>query len=188
MKKLPNLLLVLALVVGAVSSAQSQALHLEELQKLAALPAGLPFKRMTAALFPPSWAYRGQVGQTDETYWTAGEVEATQTDEYGDQALADFWVSLRPMPGGGVDVLYKTTHASGFEPLHRELRRQKLAATPVTCVECEGIRYDGGTYTITFYSHKKSGYPFIVVLHPKAAVPGVDTPEIPAPDTKIANN
>jgi hypothetical protein len=94
------------------------------------------------------------------------------------------------MPGGGVDVLYKTTHASGFEPLHRELRRQKLLATPVTCLECEGTRYDGGTYTITFYSHKKSGYPFIVVLHQKNGTPGTEPAEPAAPlppMSKIAN-
>lgn len=165
MKSISSSLLVAALVLSSQFSAHAQQLSLEQLQKLGALPSGLPLQRMTAALFTPDWTYRGVITKTQETYWTAGDTvdNGSETEEVYESS-----VSLRPMPGGIVDVLFKTTSARNFEPLHRALKREKLVNMPVTCLECEGVRYEAAGYTITLYSGKKGSYPFVAVLHPAA--------------------
>ncbi|GAB3840841.1 hypothetical protein [Hymenobacter jeollabukensis] len=177
MRKLTGPLLAFALLLSTASLAVGQGLNLDHLQRMSTLPADLPLPKLTAVLFPSDWAYRGYIGQTTEAYWTAGE---TWTDASDERELSEYWVSLRPMPGGAIDVLYKTTHAGSFEALHRELKRLKVPATPVTCLDCEdgpGVRYDCGEYTAALYSRKKAGYPFVVVLHRTAApLPGTASP------------
>jgi hypothetical protein len=137
---------------------------------------------MTAVLFPSEWAYRGHVGESSESYWTTGE---TWTDAADNAELSEYWVSLRPMAGGAIDVLYKTTHAGGFEALHRELKRLKVPATPVTCLDCEegqGVRYDCGEFTAALYTRKKNGYPYVLVLH-RTGPPAPAAPAAPAQAT-----
>ena len=169
MKKLLYALLPLFSVVFA-GSAQAQTMPLDQLLKLGALPAGLPLQKMTAALFSPEWSYRGHVERTEETYWTAN---ATDYEYDAETEKPTSWVSLRPMPNGGVDVLFKTYAARNFDPIRKELKRMKLPVKPVTCLECEGERYEGPNYTVTLYTGKKGPFPFILVLHqnPLAAEP-----------------
>lgn len=161
MKKLIYALLTLFLA-AAGGSVQAQTMPLDQLLKLGALPAGLPLQKMTAALFPPEWSYRGHVERTEETYWTANATDY-EFDAETEKPLS--WVSLRPMPNGSVDVLFKTFAARNIEPLRKELKRLKLPVEPVTCLECEGERYLGPGYTVTVYSGKKGPFPFILVLH-----------------------
>ncbi|MBT9394434.1 hypothetical protein KLP40_14780 [Hymenobacter sp. NST-14] len=165
--------------VLSTAPARAQQLSLEQLQKLGALPSGLPLQRMTAALFTPEWTYRGVITKTQETYWTAGDTIDNGADP---EEVYESSVSLRPMPGGIVDVLFKTTNARNFEPLHRALKREKLVNTPVTCIECEGVRYEANGYTITLYTGKKGAYPYVAVLHP--AAPPI--PLAPAASEKVA--
>ncbi|MDU0371990.1 hypothetical protein ACFPAF_16430 [Hymenobacter endophyticus] len=165
MKPIRSLLLGAALVLSSPFASLAQQLSLEQLQKLGALPSGLPLQRMTAALFTPEWTYRGVITKTQETYWTAGD---TLDNGAEPEEVYESSVSLRPMPGGIVDVLFRTTSARYFEPLHRALKREKLTSTPVTCLECEGVRYETAAYSITLYSGKKGAYPFVAVLHPAA--------------------
>lgn len=155
-------LFVALLAAGMAGPAAAQSLSLDQLLKLSALPAGLPLQKLTAALFPAEWTYRGHLNQTEETYWTANDPE----DDFDPESEAPTsWLSLRPMPGRAVDVLFKTSAARHFEPIRRELRRLKLEATPVTCRECQGERYTGPNYSVTLYSGKKGPFPFILVVH-----------------------
>ncbi|WP_139926382.1 hypothetical protein [Hymenobacter sp. DG01] len=159
-----NLRILFAAVLAAflAGPAAAQTLSLDQLLKLSALPAGLPLQKMTAALFPPEWAYRGHVNQTEETYWTAN---ATDYDYDTETETPTSWVSLRPMPGGSVDVLFKTTSNRNIEPIRKELKRLKFEATPVTCLECQGERYTGPNYSVTLYTGKKGPFPVILVIH-----------------------
>lgn len=187
--RLTFLTLLTAVLAGAASA---QTLTLDHLLKLGTLPTDVPLQKMTAALFPADWSYRGHVAQTDEVYWTAN---ATDYEFDTETEAATSWVSLRPMPTGAMDVLFKTSHGRNFEPIRKELKRLKFPVTPVTCLECQGERYTGPNYTITLYTGKKAPYPFIVVLHqepvdstpartPQLATPGVQ----PAPAREVTDS
>lgn len=171
MKTICSIFTLLLLLATGIPAA-AQELSLDQLTKLGTLPTDLPLQKMTALLLPPGWTYRGHVNQTDELYWTAGDKVTV-----GDETLDEAWLSLRPMPNGTMDVLYKTLPGGGAEGLQREVKHLKLANIAVTCLECEGVRYDADSYTISFYSHKKKGYPNIVVLHqaPAQSAPGKGT-------------
>jgi len=73
------------------------------------------------------------------------------------------------------DVVYKTARKNCLSELRTELRRAKLKAEPVTCLQCEGERYTAPTYTVTMYNQQenfaqgKAPYPFVVVVHSLAA-------------------
>lgn len=75
------------------------------------------------------------------------------------------------------DVVYKTARKTCIGDLRADLRRAKLKAEPVTCVQCEGERFIGPTYTVTLYNQQKNfdqgkaPYPFVVVVHALAAGP-----------------
>jgi len=180
MKKLRYLLVPL-FMTAFIRAAPAQSIPLEQLLKLGALPSGLPLKKMTAALFPPGWTYQGLVEHTQETYWTANDTEYEFDNE---TEAATAWVSLRPMPSGTVDVLFKTVSAKSFDPIRRDLKHRKLPATPVTCLECVGERYEASTYTVTLYSGKKGPYPYIVVLHQTSTPAAAAPPSTPAPGTE----
>lgn len=143
-------------------SAAAQTLPLDQLLKLGTLPAGLPLQKMTPALFPSEWTYRGQQEHSNETYWTASATDYDYADELDGPASS---ISLRPMSNGAVDVLFRTSQSRYFEPIHKELKRMKLPVVPVTCLDCEGERYEASNYTVTLYTGKKGPYPFIVVIH-----------------------
>ena len=160
-----------ALLLAALlaSPASAQTLTLDQFLKLSALPPGLPLEKMTAALFSSEWSYRGRIGQTEETYWTAN---ATDYEYDAETEAATSWVSLRPMPGGAVDVLFKTGLARNFEPIRKELKHLKLPMTPVTWLDCKtgkyegqhGERYTGPNYTTTLYTGKKAPFSYVIVL------------------------
>jgi len=82
------------------------------------------------------------------------------------------------------DVVYKTARKNCLSDLRAELRRAKLKAEPVTCLQCEGERYTSPTYTVTMYNQQanfqqgKAPYPFVVVVHSLAA--GAAPAAIPA--------
>lgn len=75
------------------------------------------------------------------------------------------------------DVVYKTPRKACFNDLRAELRRTKLKAEPVTCVQCEAERFTAADYTVTIYNQQenfeqgKAPYPFVVVVHSLAAGP-----------------
>ncbi|MDJ0364125.1 hypothetical protein QMK33_03100 [Hymenobacter sp. H14-R3] len=75
------------------------------------------------------------------------------------------------------DVVYKTPRKACVSELRSELRRAKLKAEPVTCLQCEGERFTAPTYTVTIYSQQenfnqgKAPYPFVVVVHSLAGGP-----------------
>lgn len=173
MKSLRYSLLGLLLATGLsprLSYAQTpaqpvHALPLEQLLKFTSLPADLPWAKMTVALLPPGWVYRGRVGATGEVYWTSPGSLSQQDQEAELEAAS--WLSVRPSqaPGEASDVLFKTRSARYFEPLRRELKRQKIEPLPVTCRECVAERFETASFTLTFYREMKGEYPFVAVLH-----------------------
>lgn len=82
----------------------------------------------------------------------------------------------------GQDVLLKTTQASCLRDLRSELKARKLTAQPVTCPNCEAVRYQATDFDVTLYSQMKGDFPFVVVVHqvpagmPPAAAAGGKTP------------
>ena len=188
MKRLFSLLLLSLLLVQS-GAACAQQVQLSQLLKLGTLPPGLPLQRMTAALFPPDWTFRGTISATQETFWTAGDTLDNGPDP---EVAYESSVSLRPMPGDVVDVLYKTGSARNVEAVRKELKRLKLPVAPVTCLSCTGERYEGPNYSLTLYSGKKGPHPYILVLHQAAGVAAparevpVATPTAPTPATPTA--
>jgi hypothetical protein len=80
------------------------------------------------------------------------------------------------------DVVYKTPRKECFNDLRAELRRAKLKAEPVTCVQCEAERFTAPTYTVTIFNQQesfgqgKAPYPFVVVVHPLAGAASSPVP------------
>lgn len=163
----------LSLVLAAGRPAAAQCLSLDELlalapesSALATAPAGdgLPpnLQRMLPKL---TWAYQGQIAGTHDYFWTSpafgGPLDQPTTS----------WLCVRPGQATR-DVVLKTTRAACVRQLRQELEK-KLRPEPVTCVECEGVRYQSEAYSVTIYSHKKGQYPFVVVVRqPLATAPG----------------
>ncbi|RZK25804.1 MAG: hypothetical protein EOO63_15540 [Hymenobacter sp.] len=80
------------------------------------------------------------------------------------------------------DVVLKTPRKECFNDLRAALRRDKLKAEPVTCVQCEAERFTTPTYTVTTFNQQESfsqgkvPYPFVVVVHPLTGATSSPTP------------
>lgn len=72
-------------------------------------------------------------------------------------------------------MVLKTTLANCVRELRGELKSRKLTAQPVTCPNCEAVRYQGPDFEATIYNQMKGDYPFVIVVHqvPAAASPAV---------------
>jgi hypothetical protein len=162
MKKLVALLLLShALLFLSASSLQAQCLPLNSLLELGKLPTDKSPVTLAPEYLPDTeWTHRGTVEKSKDLFWTVGErkPEGESGEKY------DSWVSLR-LNQTKYDVVFKTTAASCVNQLKSELRALKVKSEPVTCVECEGVRYIGDGYSVNVYSRKKGVYPFVVVVH-----------------------
>lgn len=161
MKKV-TLFLAALLTTVLSGSVSAQTIPLDQMLKLSTLASDLPFEKMTPLLLPAGWVYRGHLKPNNEAYWTAN---TTDYDFDSETEPATSWVSLRPMPSGVVDVVFKTKYAANYDHMRRELKKLKLPVIPVTCLECEGERHTGPNYTFSFYSGKKGEYAYMIVLH-----------------------
>lgn len=162
----------LLLVLAAGRPAAAQCLSLDQLLALAPESSALnappaedgPPPNLQRLLPKLTWAYQGQITGTRDFFWTSpafgGPLDQPTTS----------WLCLRPSQITR-DVVLKTTRAACVRQLRQELEK-KLRPEPVTCVECEGVRYQSEAYSVTIYSHKKGQYPFVVVVRqPLAAAP-----------------
>jgi hypothetical protein len=163
MKKFTALLCpICALLFFDASSLQAQCLPLSSLLALGNTPTTQSPASAVAPYLPAiEWAYRGPVDGGKDPYWTFTTQESTASSS-GDAAQA--WISLRSNQGK-YDVVFKTPMGSCVNQLKSELRALKIKTEPITCVECEGIRYVGDGYTVNIYSKKKGPFPNVVVVH-----------------------
>lgn len=156
-------------------TAASQCLTLAQLQELTSGKQARAAAGGRAAAVPPTaalrvlpdteWTYKGAVAGTQDIYWVSYDPEASA------DKVPDFWLSLRPTQPTR-DLVLKTTKATCVRQLQQELDKMKLHPEPVTCANCEGMRYQAETFNITIYSGKKGDYPFVVVLRRVSSNPG----------------
>jgi hypothetical protein len=105
------------------------------------------------------------------------------TEESATPATPDTRLELRRSnQQAQYDVVYKTPRKACINDLRAELRRAKLKAAPVTCVQCQGERFTAPTYTVTIYNQQeyfnqgKAPYPYVLVVHSLAAGPALAIP------------
>ncbi|WP_345236332.1 hypothetical protein [Hymenobacter saemangeumensis] len=115
------------------------------------------------------WVFRGTPPKSREIQWTSS---ASSANSEGNFVPAVF--VLRPFQQS-YDAVLKTTENSCIRDLRSELKSQKLEPVPVTCPNCEAVRYDGPTYQTTIYSKMKGEFPYIVVVHPTQSMPATIT-------------
>ena len=163
----------LLLFLGAVpQSLRAQCLSLADLMAIGAEPTALAAPEEVTKYLAAEWSYKAPSASSREAFWTYPAAEGL--------ALALTRLSVRAQRPGQ-DVVLKTTDASCVRGLRSELKSKKLTAEPVTCLNCEGVRYKGPDFEATIYSQMKGDYPFVVVVHqvplivsgPAANGPGV---------------
>lgn len=167
--KLPVHQVGLCLLVGALSwmstPAHSQCLPLH-------VPtnnlAGGQLTPQTLSASLPASEWEMHKPPTGSVYWTY-----TSTPEAAAQSgTPDTRVELRRSnQQTQYDVVFKTAHKGCLSDLRAELRRAKLKAEPVTCVQCQAERFSAPGYTVTIYNQQesfsqgKAPYPFVLVVH-----------------------
>lgn len=168
------LILIMLLVsqLAFASAAQAQCVALSDLLAIGADPTALVSSKVGTDHLTPEWTYSAATGTIREASWAftpAGEAAPTAR------------MLVRPQRPGQ-DVLLKTSQASCVRDLRSELKARKLTAQPVTCPNCEAVRYQGPDFDVTLYSQMKGEFPFVVVVHqvpagmPPAAAAGSKAP------------
>lgn len=165
----------LLLFVGALSvasqAARAQCLPLQLLTNNLAEGQVTP-QTISASLPASEWEMHKP--PTGAVYWTyMGSAEAG-----AEPAGPDTRVELRRSnQQTQYDVVFKTARKGCLSDLRAELRRAKLKAEPVTCVQCQAERFTAAGYTVTIYNQQesfgqgKAPYPFVLVVHSLAGGP-----------------
>ena len=159
---------LLALLGGLAGSqaAHAQCLPLQLLTS--GLAEGQPLTPQTLGASLPASEWQLHKPPTGAAYWAfsgGADASATTTPETRLELR-------RTNQQAQADVVYKTPRKECFNDLRAELRRAKLKAEPVTCVQCEAERFTAATYTVTVFNQQesfsqgKAPYPFVVVVHP----------------------
>jgi len=156
-----RLLFRAALILACTPAAHAQDISLEKMLTLASLPVSLtPAQNQEAAL--AEWVFHPSAPLSlmqDEpltwAWWPPANTPAS---------LPGALLSLRANHGT-FDLVLHFRRVTNFNQLHRECLRLKLPVTPVTCLDCQGERFAGPTYSVAFYQGKPEPYPYIVVLH-----------------------
>jgi hypothetical protein len=178
---LPRLSFVALLGGLAWSSpaAHAQCLPLQSLTN--GLASGQPLTPQVLSASLPTSEWQLHKPPTGAAYWTyIGVAVASVTPAPPDTRLELRRTNQQAQP----DVVYKTPRKECFNELRADLRRAKLKAEPVTCVQCEAERFTAPTYTVTIFNQQesfgqgKAPYPFVVVVHPLAG--GASGPVPPA--------
>ncbi|MBO2010962.1 hypothetical protein [Hymenobacter negativus] len=155
---------------------RAQCVVLDDLLAIGAEPMALTVPKVVTARLPSEWAYVAPTATVKEAAWTFTPVLGEQKPTVRLQIRAQ-----RP----GQDVVLKTTLANCVRDLRSELKSRKLTAQPVTCPNCEAVRYQGPNYDATIYSQMKGEFPFVVVVHqvpagmPPAASSGAGAVKMP---------
>ena len=160
--------LFLPVLIGLLASfgsyrAAAQCLPLATLSALSVEPIGDTPPAIVSQVLPGTeWQYRGLLSDTRELAWTSVTPKA---------ATPTSRLSLRPTQQR-YDVVLKTSVSGCVRQLRGELNARKIKPEPITCLNCEGQRYnlpEGGS--VSFFSKMKGPYPLVVVLHPPAGTP-----------------
>ena len=150
-----TLLALLASQCAFAATARAQCVALSDLLAIGADPAALVSGRTVTNHVSFEWTYVPAIAPAKEASWTFTPAGASGPN-------ARLLVRLqRP----GQDVLLKTSQASCVRELRAELKSRKLTAQPVTCPNCEAVRYQSPDFDVTLYSQMKGEFPFVVVVH-----------------------
>ncbi|WP_197076641.1 rhodanese-like domain-containing protein [Hymenobacter terrenus] len=141
---------------------RAQCLALDELLALGAEPNALTTPQVVTSRLTSEWTYNGPTAGSREVFWTLAPAEGS--------AVPAARLSMRAQRPGQ-DVVLKTTQANCVRQLRSELKSRKLTAQPVTCPNCEAMRYQDSDFEVTIYSGMKGDYPLIVVAHQVPAPP-----------------
>jgi hypothetical protein len=158
-----SFLVIIGGLACASHAAQAQCLPLQLLTTGLADGQQLTPQMLSASLPASEWEMHKP--PTGATYWAySGAAEASPTP--------DTRLELRRTnQQTQFDVVYKTPRKACFNDLRADLRRAKLKAESVTCVQCEAERFTAPTYTVTIFNQQesfgqgKAPYPFVVVVH-----------------------
>ena len=123
---------------------------------IGAEPTALTAPNKVAKHLAAEWSYKVPSASSREAFWAFPAAEGL--------ALPLARLSVRAQRPGQ-DVMLRTTDASCVRSLRGELKSKKLTAEPVTCLNCEGVRFKGPDFEATIYSQMTGDYPFVVVLH-----------------------
>jgi hypothetical protein len=134
---------------------RAQCLTLADMLAIGAEPGAIGTPTIVTNHLPSDWVYVGPSATVHESAWTF-----TLNGEPGPAARLQVRAQ-RP----GQDVVLKTSQASCVRELRSELKSRKLASQPVTCPNCEGIRFQGPDFEATIYSQMKGEFPYVVVVH-----------------------
>ncbi|GAB3634838.1 hypothetical protein GCM10027422_04280 [Hymenobacter arcticus] len=158
-------------------AAQAQCLPLQLLTT--GLAEGQPLTSQVLSASLPASEWEMHKPPTGATYWSFKGGETSPTPATPDTRLE----LRRSNQQTQFDVVLKTPRKECFNSLRAELRRAKLKAEPVTCVQCEAERFTAATYTVTVFNQQesfgqgKAPYPFVVVVH---ALTGAASGPVPA--------
>jgi hypothetical protein len=178
-KSLPrfSFLALLGGLAWSSPAAHAQCLPLQLLTT--GLASGQPLTPQVLGASLPASEWQLHKPATGAAYWAfSGETEASATPTPPDTRLELRRTNQQTQP----DVVYKTPRKECFNDLRAELRRAKLKAEPVTCVQCEAERFTAPTYTVTIFNQQesfnqgKAPYPFVVVVHPLGGATGSPVP------------
>ena len=150
--------LLFAFLSGQVLCApelRAQCISLADLLVIGAEPAALTAPKVVTDHLTVEWTYVGPTAAVRETVWTFKPSGTAAS-------IARLQMRVqRP----GQDVVLKTAQANCVRDLRSELKSRKLTAQPVTCLNCEAVRYQGPDFEATIYSQMKGEFPFVVVVH-----------------------
>lgn len=153
-------------------AARAQCVALSDLLAIGADPTAQSSGKVVTDHVSPEWTFVGATPTVKEASWAFTPAGATAPTAR---------LLVRPQRPGQ-DVLLKTTQGNCVRDLRSELKARKLNAQPVTCPNCEAVRYQGPDFDVTLYSMMKGEFPFVVVVHqvpagmPPAATAGAKTP------------
>ena len=161
------LIAILALQLFAGAAARAQCVALADLLAIGAEPAALASPKIVTDHLSFEWSYVGPTATAREPSWTFVP-SGTST--------AAALLVVRPQRPGQ-DVLLKSTQGSCVRDLTKELKSRKLKPQPVTCPNCEAVRYQASDFDVTLYSQMKGDFPFVVVVHqvPAGSPPAAST-------------
>ncbi|MCI1187423.1 hypothetical protein MON38_08320 [Hymenobacter sp. DH14] len=148
-------------------AARAQCVALSDLLAIGADPTAQSSGKVVTDHVSFEWTFVGATPTAKEPSWTFTPSGASAPTAR---------LLVRPQRPGQ-DVLLKTTQASCLRDLRSELKARKLTAQPVTCPNCEAVRYQAPNFDVTLYSQMKGEFPYVVVVH---QVPAGMAPPAPA--------
>ena len=149
------LLALLGSQLTFASAACAQCVTLGDLLAIGADPTALVSGKTVTDHVSVDWTYIAGTALAKEASWSF-----TPTGASAPTAR----LLVRPQRPGQ-DVVLKTTQANCMRDVRSELKSRKLTAQPVTCPDCEAVRYQSPDFEVTLYSQMKGEFPFVVVVH-----------------------